>query len=106
MCIQQDGTWAGQQEQVALARCLGMVLCIYQAGQPCWNIRPDSPDFPKVTPSVFSGAVQNADSGLHISKWYMHCICWADTTVAQPDADTKLGAQLFDVLNASFLTSS
>ena len=39
----QDGTWAGQQEQVAAARHFNVRIAIYQAGQPCWVIQtPDS----------------------------------------------------------------
>jgi hypothetical protein len=46
----QDGTWAGQQEQVALAREQGLRLRIYQAGQPSWVLAPGFPDFPEVAP--------------------------------------------------------
>ena len=44
----QDGTWAGQQEQVALARQYGVMIRVYQANQPAWTIKPDFTDFPKV----------------------------------------------------------
>ena len=44
----QDGAWAGLHEQVALIRLKGKLLCIHQAGQPCWTIRPDFHDVPKV----------------------------------------------------------
>ncbi len=44
----QEGTWAGQQEQVALARLEHIRICIHQAGQPLWTIAPCLPDFPKV----------------------------------------------------------
>ena len=44
----QEGTWAGQQELVALARDQRLRLRVYQAGQPSWVLAPDFPDFPKV----------------------------------------------------------
>lgn len=48
-CVsRQEGTWAGQQEQVAVARHFGVVIHVYQAGQPLWSIRPGFPDFPQV----------------------------------------------------------
>ena len=45
----QEGTWAGQQEQVALARLEGIRICIHQAGQPLWTIAPCVPGFPQVS---------------------------------------------------------
>ncbi|KAK9830321.1 hypothetical protein WJX72_010989 [[Myrmecia] bisecta] len=48
----EEGTWAGQHEQVALARLLGLQLRIYQAGQPCWTLRPGDPDFPPDAPTI------------------------------------------------------
>ena len=44
----QDGTWAGYQEQVALARHHGVMIRVFQANQPAWTIKPDYPGFPKV----------------------------------------------------------
>ena len=44
----QESTWAGQQEQVALARQYGVMIRVYQANQPAWTIKPDFSDFPKV----------------------------------------------------------
>ena len=41
-CGVQDGTWAGQQEQVALARRYGVMIRVYQANQPAWTIKPDT----------------------------------------------------------------
>ena len=51
----QEGTWAGQQEQVAVARLFGVVTHIYQAGQPLWSIKPGFADFPEVfsAPDIF-----------------------------------------------------
>ncbi|KAK9843989.1 hypothetical protein WJX81_001182 [Elliptochloris bilobata] len=43
----RDGTWAGQQELVALARDQRVRLRVYQAGQPSWVLAPDFPEFPK-----------------------------------------------------------
>ena len=51
----QEGTWAGQQELVALARDLRLRLRVYQAGQPSWVLAPDSPDFPKAWPQPARG---------------------------------------------------
>ncbi|BDA43257.1 probable deubiquitinase OTUD6B at N-terminal half [Coccomyxa sp. Obi] len=45
--MSEDGTWAGYQEQVAVARLCSVAIRIYQAGQPVWTIKPDYPDFPK-----------------------------------------------------------
>ena len=39
--VVQDGTWAGQQEQVALACHYGIMIRVYQADQPAWTIKPD-----------------------------------------------------------------
>ena len=47
-CSPQEGTWAGQQEQVAVARLFGVIIHIHQAGQPLWSIKPDFPGFPEV----------------------------------------------------------
>lgn len=44
----QDSTWAGQQEQVALARQYGVMIRVYQVNQPAWTMKPDFSDFPKV----------------------------------------------------------
>ena len=51
----QEGTWAGQQELVALARDLRLRLRVYQAGQPSWVLAPDFPDFPKAWPQPAHG---------------------------------------------------
>ncbi|KAK9831129.1 hypothetical protein WJX74_004441 [Apatococcus lobatus] len=48
----KEGTWAGQQEQVALARLERIRICIHQAGQPLWTIAPCVPDFPKDAPLI------------------------------------------------------
>ena len=40
--IWQDGTWAGQQELVALSRSAGYKIAIFQAGQPCWTLNPST----------------------------------------------------------------
>ena len=46
--VVQDGTWAGQQEQVALACHYGIMIRVYQADQPAWTIKPDM--VPEVRP--------------------------------------------------------
>jgi hypothetical protein len=52
----QDSVWAGQQEQVAVARLFGALIHIFQEGQPLWTIRPDFPDFPQVPDCVAAPA--------------------------------------------------
>lgn len=44
----EDGTWAGQQEQVAVARLAGILIHIFQDRQPLWTIKPNYPEFPQV----------------------------------------------------------
>lgn len=62
----QNGTWAGQQEQVALARQYGVMIRVYQANQPAWTIRPDYPGFPK----VFAKLIQHSTG-----QAALRCLC-------------------------------
>ncbi|EIE22284.1 cysteine proteinase [Coccomyxa subellipsoidea C-169] len=50
--MSEDGTWAGYQEQVALARLCSVAIRVYQAGQPVWTIKPEYPDFPQDSPAI------------------------------------------------------